>query len=637
MNVFIHTSTNGVCMVDDLHPVIPNYPNGMTFGMYSVRFRADAVPGYKLVDLFWPADGISGEIDFPEDNNLGSTMTAFFHEIAGGPNTARFRTDTYSTGWNTATVQWTPTSIAFILNGTTIGTVTTPAEIPQTPMYLNFDTDGQMLGAPKPPATASGDLQIAWATVYTYAPVAPTLASVTPSVLGKGASTTIALTGQFMPTSTVTFNDPGITPLAAPTYVSSTELTVPVEVTTSATVGKVSVTVSDIAGVATCSGCLTIDPAPDIAGVSNPVVAGTTVPIIVTGSQFSKGLSVSTDLPGVILSSPTAVTTSRFAMTVTVPSRTPIGGYTLTVVNTNGGAASCEDCLQSVARPGAPTVGAVEPHNRRVTVSFSPPSDDGGSPIVSFSVTAIDTTDPTQGGQTASGSGSPITVRGLANGNTYRFAVTANNGYATSPFSAESEKTVPAERPRPPIVSATTAGNGRVAVSFHPQSDGGLPITSYRLTAINTADPADGGQTVTGHSSPLTVTGLTNGDAYTFTITATNARGTSAPSTPSSPAIPATVPTAPVITSVRGGHSQATVRFKPPNTDGGLPITSYSVTVVNATVPSDGGQTVNGYASPIKVTGLVDGDNYRFIVKATNAVGTGRGSESGKVALQVNV
>ena len=86
--------------------------------------------------------------------------------------------------------------------------------------------------------------------------------------------------------------------------------------------------------------------------------------------------------------------------------------------------------------------------------------------------------------------------------------------------------------------------NQQATVSFTtPADDGGSPITSYTVTS------SPGAITMSGNASPITVTGLTNGTEYTFTVTATNAIGTgpaSAPSNPVTPAAPpATVPGAP--------------------------------------------------------------------------------------------
>jgi hypothetical protein len=51
-----------------------------------------------------------------------------------------------------------------------------------------------------------------------------------------------------------------------------------------------------------------------------------------------------------------------------------------------------------------------------------------------------------------------------------------------------------------------------------------------------TASP--GGATASGISSPITVSGLTSGTTYTFTVKATNAHGTGPASLPSNPVTP---------------------------------------------------------------------------------------------------
>lgn len=81
----------------------------------------------------------------------------------------------------------------------------------------------------------------------------------------------------------------------------------------------------------------------------------------------------------------------------------------------------------------------------------------------------------------------------------------------------------------PTGVSASNPTSTTLDVSFSaPANNGGSAITSFTVTS------SPGGLTATGASSPLTVTGLTASTSYTFTVTATNAIGTSVASSPSS-------------------------------------------------------------------------------------------------------
>jgi len=56
--------------------------------------------------------------------------------------------------------------------------------------------------------------------------------------------------------------------------------------------------------------------------------------------------------------------------------------------------------------------------------------------------------------------------------------------------------------------------------------------SGYTVTLADLTNPADpnNGLTVTGSGSPVTVSGLTSGDTYSFAVTATNAVGTGGPS-----------------------------------------------------------------------------------------------------------
>ena len=172
--------------------------------------------------------------------------------------------------------------------------------------------------------------------------------------------------------------------------------------------------------------------------------------------------------------------------------------------------------------------------------------------------------------------------------------------------------------PGAPRSVSATAGNASAKVSFSaPSSNGGATITKYTVTA------SPGGRTATGTGSPITVTGLTNGTRYTFTVKASNSVGTGAASAASNavtPTAPAGVPGAPTSVSATAGDASAKVSFSAPSSNGGATITKYTVT------SSPGGITATGTGSPITVTGLTNGTSYTFTVKATNSVGTGSAS-----------
>ena len=264
----------------------------------------------------------------------------------------------------------------------------------------------------------------------------------------------------------------------------------------------------------------------------------------------------------------------------------------------------------SITAPGAPAGVTATVGNTQSIVSFTPPAPNGSSPITLYTVTS------TPGGITATGTASPITVTGLTNGTTYSFTVTATDSVGvTSVPSSASNSVTPATIPCAPTIVTATAGNALATVAFTltpPASDGGSPITGY------TATSNPGSFTGTGTTSPITVSGLTNGTTYTFTVTATNSVGTSLPSSASNSVTPITIPYAPTIVTATAGNALATVAFTPtpPASNGGSPITGYTA------ISNPGSFTGIGTTSPITVSGLTNGTVYTFTVTATNSVGT---------------
>jgi hypothetical protein len=290
--------------------------------------------------------------------------------------------------------------------------------------------------------------------------------------------------------------------------------------------------------------------------------------------------------------------------------------FTVTAINAVGIGLpyTTPDAITPAAIPGAPTGVAAAPGNTQATISFTPPAYNGGSAITGYTVAS----NPVGGiDSTAGTTGLSHVVTGLTNGVQYTFTVTATNRVGAGAASVASSSVTPAPTvPGAPTNVTATAGNAQATVTFSaPTYTGGSPITSYTVSSI----PADGVDANAGSASlSHVITGLKNGTAYAFTVTANSANGPSLPSTSNSVTPAPTIPGAPTISGVAAGDSQVTVTFAQ-GSDGGSAITGYTVTSKPA-----GGVDANAGSTSLNhvITGLANKVDYTFTVTATNAVGT---------------
>ena len=144
-------------------PLLNGARGGQVYGKYTVRFKADSMIGVSAAWLLWPDSNEwnDGEIDFPE-GAFNGPFWAFNHCI-GNPsvNCDYLNTQTNYSNWHTTSVEWTPASVKFILDGVTL--LTSTSNVPRTAMHWVLQTESNA-----DTATVGGHVYIDWVAMYKY-------------------------------------------------------------------------------------------------------------------------------------------------------------------------------------------------------------------------------------------------------------------------------------------------------------------------------------------------------------------------------------------------------------------------------------------------------------------------------------
>jgi uncharacterized repeat protein (TIGR01451 family) len=180
--------------------------------------------------------------------------------------------------------------------------------------------------------------------------------------------------------------------------------------------------------------------------------------------------------------------------------------------------------------------------------------------------------------------------------------------------------------------NATPAGatTGSASVSWTPLPNG-QQLSSFIVRTVLASDgttlAVPDTNVVAGSNgivpTSTLVTGLPIGTPVQFLVAASNTFGTSQFSIASAAftAFVPTVPTAPTGVVATSGNKSAQVAWSAPSSNGGLPITGYTVTAQLNGTTAVANLSVGPTATGVNFTGLTNGSQYNFVVVATNGAG----------------
>ena len=209
----------------------------------------------------------------------------------------------------------------------------------------------------------------------------PNPTSVVPPNGTQGQSLTVRILGtNFAATPTVSFSGTGIT-VGAVTFVSSTEVDVPITISATATVGARNVTVTNPNGQSgTCSGCFTVvvSAGPNPTSVVPPNgTQGQSLTVRILGTNFARTPTVSFSGTGITVGAVTFVSSTEVDVPITISATATVGARNVTVTNPNGQSGTCTGCFTVVSAVNKPPI---------CSLSVAPVSGTAGSTV--FTATA---------------------------------------------------------------------------------------------------------------------------------------------------------------------------------------------------------------------------------------------------------
>ncbi len=257
---------------------------------------------------------------------------------------------------------------------------------------------------------------------------------------------------------------------------------------------------------------------------------------------------------------------------------------------------------------------------QQITLIWEPPAFEGGSPVTNYKIFKGIISDEETFHQELDTKLFYIDTDVYYNV-TYYYKISAVNSIGESGKSFEVDVT-PVPDPTPPgapLGLVAIAGIEEVSLEWStPVYDGGSPITNYKIYKGTTSGPLPF-FTEIGTELSFKDTNVSSGSAYWYYVSAVNNIGVGKQSNKVSVQLPE-VPFAPQNLDAKYGFSYVNLSWKPPNLNGGLPITNYLI-YKNTSSGSEGSPIKIGNVTFNNDTNVVNGALYYYRVSAVNSVG----------------
>jgi titin len=299
-----------------------------------------------------------------------------------------------------------------------------------------------------------------------------------------------------------------------------------------------------------------------------------------------------------------------------LPSETSVT-FTVSAINSFGGSSNTpvSPPVIPTGRPSSVLGVSGVPGVASALISWSPPLSNGGSPITGYKVLCVpDNKKPNLVGP----NDRSLVITGLKNGALTTCTVVAINAAGQS----DSVSFTPNPLPGVPKVTAVRGASGAINLSWTANpANLNSPITGYAVSLVSPL-PAPAGMiiptpTVTPTGGSVSVLGLTNGNAYVFSVKSVSIIGQSVGGL-SKVVTAAALPDAPTSFVGTKGVASAGLSWVAPTNTGGLPLTGYIITYTLAGVVKT--VALKLVTSAI-IKGLVNGTSYSFTIQAITLAG----------------